>query len=303
MIYTLTLNPALDKTYRTPEFGSGSVNKVTLLRQDPGGKGINVSKLLGKLGTDNCACCLLGGRAGAEVNAMIGSYGMNCISEPITGTTRTNIKISDDTGVTTEINEVGPGFDQTGFNGLKDKLFGSIKAGDLVVLSGSLPVGAPDSIYADLITELKSKGCKTILDCSGEPFFKALEAGPYFAKPNNEELGIDDSFESAISKARELVSSGLDKVIISLGGKGAVYCDGEVCYMAETSVITPVCTTGCGDSMVAGMCYSMENGFDSKAAFEFAMACSEAAALTDGTDAPDEASVKSFIGRIVIEQV
>ncbi len=303
MIYTVTLNPALDKTFRSPDFASGSVNKVTLLRQDPGGKGINVSKLLNKLGVESCACCLLGGRAGSEVNAMLGSFGMDYIAEPISGTTRTNIKISDSKGVTTEINEVGPGFDSIGYNGLKDKLFEKVTEGDIVVLSGSLPVGAPDSIYADLIRELKAKGCKVMLDSYGKPLELALEESPFFVKPNNEELGISDNIEECIAKARELASTCVEEVIISLGSKGAVYCDKDACYVGYPADITPVCTTGCGDSMVAGMCYAKQNGLTGRDAFEFACACSEAAALTDGTDAPDEAAVRSFIGKLRIEKV
>lgn len=302
MIYTVTLNPALDKTYRSTDFAAGSVNKITLLRQDPGGKGVNVSKLLSKLGCPSCACCLLGGRAGTEVNAMLGSFGLDYIAEPITGTTRTNIKISDSTGITTELNEAGPGFDSTGFTGLKEKLYSKVKEGDIVVLSGSLPIGAPDTVYADMIGDLKAKGCKVAVDCSGKALDLALEAGPYFAKPNNEELGIAGDFEEALAKARELISMGVEKVIVSLGANGAVYCDKDICLRSYPADITPVCTTGCGDSMVAGMCYAMANDMDTRAAFEFACACSEAAAITDGSDAPECDSVNSFIGNIRIEE-
>ena len=119
--------------------------------------------------------------------------------------------------MTTEFNEAGPSFSADAYEAMTEELFERIEEGDICVISGSVPPGAPEDIYAELITALKARGCKTFLDTSGACLAKGLDAGPYFAKPNASEAGIGESIEEAIAVADTYIAKGIHSVIISLG--------------------------------------------------------------------------------------
>ena len=150
MIYTVTLNPALDKTVVIPHFRADTVNRVTNVRMDPGGKGINVSKVLAELGEASVAFGFAGGAAGQALRRMLAERGLESELYEADGETRTNLKIIDPASHTnTDINEPGPQVSATALEELLRRLLARIAPGDLVVLSGSLPAGAPADLRLD----------------------------------------------------------------------------------------------------------------------------------------------------------
>ena len=148
MIYTVTLNPAIDKTAYIPGFSAGSVNRVEAVREDAGGKGINVSKCLKALGAESVAAVILAGETGKYLETLLKREGLEILPVQTAGQTRTNLKIVDkETGENTDINEPGPNVDERVLQTLLDSLCKKLMLGDIVILSGSLPKGASPDTY------------------------------------------------------------------------------------------------------------------------------------------------------------
>ena len=145
MIYTVTLNPALDKTVEIPSFAADSVNRITTMRTDPGGKGINVSKVISKLGGQSIATGILGGDTGLAIQSALKTMGLKTSFRFTEGETRTNLKVIDPVNHTnTDINEPGVTVSEEILNGLLAQLTAGLEKGDIVVLSGSLPKTLPE---------------------------------------------------------------------------------------------------------------------------------------------------------------
>lgn len=305
MIYTLTLNPAIDVTYYSAPFVRGGLNRVKTKRRDPGGKGINVSKTLRNLGEQTCACFLSGGPAGRELYDMLIASGIECICAEIgTGNTRSNLKIVDTEGVTTEINEEGPSFDFQACAAIRKRLLEMVTPRDVVVISGKIPPSAPNDIYGTIIREITHKRVRVILDASGEALENGLRSIPFAVKPNASEAGVNADVDSALRACERFLSVGSSIALVSLGERGAVYCDRNGVYMfAEGVKIDARCTTGCGDAMTAGLAYGISVNLSPEDTFRIACACGTAAALTDGTQAPSAGSIAGFEDKIRIMRI
>ena len=303
MIYTLTLNPAIDASAHIPTpFARGGLNRLRTIRRDPGGKGINVSKTLRNLGEPTCACFLSGGAAGRELYNMLVAADIQSICAEIgTGTTRTNIKITDYEGFTTESNEDGPAFDFQACAAIRKRPLDMVTPRDVVVISGKIPPSAPTDIYRTIIREISHKNVRVILDASGEELENGLRSVPFAVKPNAAEVGISEDVDSAVKACARILSVGSAIALVSLGAKGAVYCDRSgLCLYAEGLKVDVRCVTGCGDSMAAGLAYGIANNLSAEDTVRIACACATAAALTDGTQAPSAGSIAGFEDKIRI---
>ena len=189
MIYTVTLNPALDKTVQIPSFRLGEVNRISAMRTDPGGKGINVSKVLRELGEPSVAAAILGGAAGQKIESALHALGIEGMYLFTGHETRTNLKIVDPTLHTnTDVNEPGAPADEAVLSKLLTQLTDRLRPGDLVVLSGKAPAGAPDTLYRDWILACRAAGAAVYLDAEGELLRQGVTAGPALIKPNQAEL-------------------------------------------------------------------------------------------------------------------
>jgi 1-phosphofructokinase len=226
MIYTVTLNPALDKTAQIPEFTLDSVNRISELRVDPGGKGINVSKVIAKLGGESIALAVLGGGTGKAITDALAKQAIECRAFEVEGETRTNLKVIDPKlGTHTDINEPGPEVTDAMLDSMLEELVGLLQEGDIVVLSGSLPRGAAANTYEAWVAACKKAGTKVFLDADGDKLVAGLKAHPYLTKPNEIELGAMlgrklDTDELVAEAGRELVEQGVDHVVVSMGGAG-----------------------------------------------------------------------------------
>ncbi|MBQ0041778.1 MAG: 1-phosphofructokinase family hexose kinase [Lachnospiraceae bacterium] len=188
MIITITMNPAIDKTVSVPALKVGKLNRVTGVREDAGGKGINVSKTIQSLGGKSLAVGFLGGMAGWQIANTLDKMHIEHDFVRIREATRTNLKVTGDDGFVTEINEPGPEITEDELAGLFDKLTNAIRIGDYVIISGSLPKGINTDIYDKLITLVHDKGAFAFVDADGEGLIKALSCVPDIVKPNYEEL-------------------------------------------------------------------------------------------------------------------
>ena len=239
MIYTVTLNPAIDKTVQIPRFCPGEVNRVQAVREDAGGKGINVSKCLKALGTASAAAVLLAGQTGQQIENMLAQEGLQLLPVQAQGQTRTNLKIVDGVcGKNTDINEPGPQVGANVLQTLLDSLCAKLQPGDIVVLSGSLPMGAPRDTYRRWTEKFRTLGVRVLLDADGEAMAEGVKGMPYMVKPNETELARllgqpMEQEEQIIAGGKALLKMGISNAVISLGGAGALFCWEDAVYRAE----------------------------------------------------------------------
>lgn len=309
MIYTVTLNPALDKTVTVPGLTVDEVNRIVEVREDPGGKGINVSKVIAKLGGKSCALALLGGTVGEKIKGMLERDGIDVWAFEVQGETRTNLKVVDPKLDThTDINEPGPEITIATFDDMLEALVASISRGDIVVLSGSLPKGAPVATYAAWTRACAKAGAKVFLDADGSALSHGLGARPYLAKPNDAELSrlcghelndVDDIAEEAL----RIVNGGVGRVVVSMGGAGAVIADESHVLLARSPKVPVGSTVGAGDSVVAALAYAEEQGMGLADAARLAMATGAANVMQSGTQAAERAQVDALLDRVSIESL
>ena len=309
MIYTVTLNPALDKTVTVPGLTVDEVNRIVEVREDPGGKGINVSKVIAKLGGKSCALALLGGTVGEKIKGMLERDGIDVWAFEVQGETRTNLKVVDPKLDThTDINEPGPEITIATLDDMLEALVASISRGDIVVLSGSLPKGAPVATYAAWTRACAKAGAKVFLDADGSALSHGLGAHPYLAKPNDAELSrlcgrelndVDDIAEEAL----RIVNGGVGRVVVSMGGAGAVIADESHVLLARSPKVPVGSTVGAGDSVVAALAYAEEQGMGLADAARLAMATGAANVMQSGTQAAERAQVDALLDRVSIESL
>ncbi|MCC6103396.1 MAG: 1-phosphofructokinase [Olegusella sp.] len=304
MIYTVTLNPALDKTAYIPNFTVNTVNRMSKLRIDPGGKGINVSKVISKLGGKSIAIALLGGATGSYILSALKGQGIECKPFEIGSETRTNLKVVDPKLNThTDINEPGPCVKEQDLNSVLKALTSHLKGNDIVVLSGSLPRDAPVNTYATWTRACKEAGAKVFLDADGDKLAKGIEASPYLIKPNEIELGALlgrtlDTDSKVMEAAHELVARGIKNVVVSMGANGAIFATKEQAFKAQALKVPVGSTVGAGDSVVAALAYAESNDLPVEDTIRLAMATGAANVMQSGTQAAERSAINKLIGHV-----
>ncbi len=309
MIYTVTLNPAIDKTAVISEFTAGKVNRVETLREDAGGKGINVSKCLKALGAESVAVLLLAGDAGRHLAGLLEQEGLALLCGEAQGQTRTNLKIvAPGLGQNTDINEPGPRASEEMLNNLLELLCEKLQPGDIVVLAGSLPVGAPADTYRQWTETLQEKGAKVFLDADGAAMAEGVKGKPFLIKPNETELARllgrpMETEEQILAGGRELLEMGVTQVLISLGGDGAYFLEKDRIYRAQSVKVEVKSTVGAGDSVVAAMAYGLQEGLPTEKVLPLAMAMGAASVMQSGTQAPDRALVYKLAQQVNFQEI
>ena len=256
MICTVTCNPALDCTVTLERLSVGRLNRTADSVLTPGGKGINVSRVLTALGRENTALGFAAGESGRLLDGMLAAEGVSTDFVWLAaGNTRVNVKLYADTE--TELNAPGAAVDGAALTALAEKC-SALQTGDVLCLCGSLAPGLSADTYARLLATANERGVYTVLDTSGAPFAAALTAHPWLVKPNRDELsdllGEDiRTVAQAADGATRLQTMGARNVLVSLGGEGALLCteDGRRLYLpAPDGAVRG--TVGAGDSAVAG---------------------------------------------------
>lgn len=285
MIYTVTCNPSLDYLVTVKDFEPGRTNRTESERILPGGKGINVSIMLRNLGIESTVLGFTAGFTGAQIQSRIEQMGIRTeFIEAAEGFSRINLKIKNMEG--TEINGRGPQIGEEKLQKLMS-LLGELGSGDYLVLAGSIPSSLPDTMYRDIVRELKPRGVRVIVDAEKDLLTNVLEYQPFLIKPNNHELG--EIFgttlltrEEAVPYARELRRRGAENVLVSMAGEGAVLAaaDGNV-YSAPAPGGTLINGVGAGDSMVAGFLAGWMEKQDWRHAFLMGLSAGSASAFSE----------------------
>lgn len=292
MIYTVTFNPALDYIMRVDDLQSKDINRTRSEEIYYGGKGINVSVILTRLGVENKALGFVAGFSGKQIEDMLVSDGIKTDFVHLKeGYTRINVKIKCDREL--DINANGPEIKREEVDALFEKLE-ELKSKDYLILAGSIPKALPDNMYEKILERLDGKGVNFVVDATGDLLKNVLKYKPFMVKPNHHELGeifgVEITALEDIEKyAKKLQEMGAKNVLVSRGKDGAALIDefGKVHTMGNVpgKIISSV---GCGDSMVAGFVAGYAKEKDYAYALKLGSACGNATAFSTGLATKNE---------------
>lgn len=307
MITTVSLNPAIDKTILLPEMIHGEVNRLQDAREDIGGKGINVAKILNRLGIKTQVCGFIGRKNRPRIDEFLQIENLDHKFIEAEGLTRTNTKIVElNAGVTTDFNEQGFFVNEQQIDDLVKLMESEAQTSSFVVFSGSIPQGVSTGIYRDLILTMRDR-TKTVLDADGELLLEGIKAGPYMMKPNLQELetAFDvklNTDEDIISFCKKLIKEyDIKIIIVSMGGEGSLLITDKNVFKAQPIFVTVKSTVGAGDSMIAGMLYGIQNNLILNEAFAYATACGTLAVTKEGTQTFSIDEVKEMIKKVHVD--
>lgn len=303
MIYTVTVNPALDYVLQLKQVKPGLVNRSNDVQFLAGGKGINVSQILNQLDVDNTAWGFVGGFTGQELVRQLNVKQIKSDFVQISDATRVNVKIHAEQE--TEINAAGPHISGQEVAAFKARL-ADLQAGDIVVMSGSLAPDLPVDFYQSLLPVIKEAGAEFVVDTTGQALMETLKYGPLVIKPNHHELAelFNTTFASTdemLDCASKLLEMGAQNVMISMAGDGGYLITKEHIYHANAAKGTAVNSVGAGDSMIAGFVGTYFKTKDAVEAFRMGNACGGATAFTE--DIATKSQIEAVEPQISVELV
>lgn len=297
MIYTLTLNPAVDYSMFISDVKIGRSNRSQGESVLFGGKGINVSCVLKNLGVKSKALGFVAGFTGAALENSLKQTGIDTDFVHLkSGFTRINVKLKGESE--TEINGVGPEIDEASLSELFSKLL-VLEDGDTLILSGSAPASLSSGVYAEIIESLCSKNVRFVVDAAGELLLKTLKFKPFLIKPNLSELEelVGEKLNSRdkiICAANLLIEKGAQNVLVSLGENGAVLvCQNTEVFAQKGHKGEVVNTVGAGDSTLAAFLYAEKSGFEY--ALKYANAAGAACAFSESL--PDKSQIEYVLNK------
>lgn len=290
MILTLTMNPAVDLSTATARVAPTHKLRCGPAAVHPGGGGINVARVVHRLGGEALALFPAGGPSGQRLVGLLQAEGVPLESLAIAGDTRESFAVREETsGLEYRFVLPGPALSQQEWQSALDRALALAERTELVVASGSLPPGVPADFFARLASALKERGRRLLLDTSGAPLAQALAAGVHLVKPSLRELQdctgrpLDDLPQRKAACA-ELVARGAAQIVaLSLGEHGALLVTSDGAWQAPALPVTVASTIGAGDSFAAGLALGLARGSAPPQALRLAMAAAAAALLSPGT--------------------
>lgn len=303
MIYTVTLNPSIDYIVRVEGLRLGSLNRMDSNLKLPGGKGVNVSRILNQLRIDNCALGFLGGFTGDFIQKWLEAEGSKSNFTNIADDTRINIKLKH--GEETEINGIGPIINMAEIASFFEK-FDVMKQGDIVVLSGSIPPSIGSDFYDQIIAKCEAMDVAFAIDTTGDSLLNTLRRGPFLIKPNHHELaelfGVTFSgIEDIIFYGKKCLELGAKHVIVSMAGDGALLFVEDKVYRSNTPIGAVNNSVGAGDSMIGGFIGTYTKNQDVLEAFKVAVATGSATAFS--TDLATCEAIQKLIPEVEITEI
>ncbi|MFH8614739.1 1-phosphofructokinase family hexose kinase [Streptomyces sp. NPDC017979] len=301
MMLTVTLNAALDVSYRVPALVPHAVHRVTEVRERPGGKGVNVARVLAALGHETVVTGFVGGPTGTVLRELLAPLAPHDALVPIAGTTRRTLAVVDAaTGDTTQLNEPGPVVTADEWARFLDAYGALLRDADAVAICGSLPPGIHVGAYAELVRAARAADVPVLLDTSGEPLRRGIAARPDLVKPNVDELaqltGAREPLRAALSARRR----GAHAVAASLGPEGLLAATPEGNWHARTPTPVRGNPTGAGDSTVAALLAGLVDGVPWPQRVARAVALSAATVLAPAAGEFDAAAYEQLLPRVTV---
>jgi len=306
MITTITLNPAIDTRYFIDDFQEGKLFRADKIVKSPGGKGLNVTKVLHQLGADVTATGIVGGKNGEWIREKLKERNIKEKFYICSKETRVCIAVLAKNSET-EILEASEEVEEKDIKGFEKVFAELLEKSDIITISGSLLKGVEKDYYKKLIEMINSKNRKVILDTSGATLLEGIKAKPYLIKPNFDELEYitgekisdEHKLKGAVLKLKE---SGAQNILVSMGKDGAMYF-GERNLKVTIPEIEVCNTVGSGDSTVAGFAKGLQDNMDLEETLKLAMACGMSNAQKTETGLVDIKDVESFMKQIKIEEI
>ena len=304
MIYTVTLNPSIDYIVHLPAIELGEVNRIQQDFKLPGGKGINVSRILNELEVENTALGFLGGFTGKYIEDWLEAENSKTHFTHVDEATRINVKIK--SGMETEMNGPGPNIEPAVAEEFLKQFDTLDPENDIVVLAGSKPTSLSDDYYQTIIRRLTDKGIPFLIDTTGEELKNALPYQPLLVKPNHHELAelFDTTFETdedILPYGKKLLEAGAQYAIISMAAKGAILFTPEGVYHGTVPKGVLKNSVGSGDSMIAGFVGTYTKTHDPLEAFKVSIACGSATAFAD--DLAKREEIDALVKQVTISQL
>jgi 6-phosphofructokinase 2 len=307
MIYTITLNPILDRIVEVEELMYDDVNVVVEEKKYPGGKGIDVSRVIKELGGQSLAMGFVGGYNGLEIVGRLVNEGVMCDFTKIHNETRAHITIFQrKKKLQTLLGTLCPEISQIEVDEFFRKVQ-EIPANSYAIISGNIPQGMSDSFYAQLITTLKERDVKVILDTDEEALKRGADAGPYLLKPNIHEFSRlvktnVSEIEDIIKYARPYEDK-IKYIVVSMGAKGVVGISKEGNYHVIPPKINVRSSIGAGDSLVAGIIFALSENTPFEDALLLGVACGTASALNPGSDLCNKNDIDMIKKDVLIKKI
>lgn len=309
-VVTLTMNPALDLSTAVAEVAPFTKLRCGTMRRDPGGGGINVARVVTRLGGQATAIFPVGGSVGMLLERLVKAEGVESHSISISGDTREDFTVFErKTGNQFRFVTQGPQLSDAEWQDCLDAFVNAAAGAAYAVVSGSLPPGVSDVLFALAAKKMKSLGVKLALDTTGEGLKAALEGGVAVVKPNQREfsdlLGLSSPDVDALTAAsRELVVNGrAEAVALSLAEEGAILVTRDRAWRAQAPHVEAVSTVGAGDSFLGAMIWSLTSGEDWREAFRIGVAAGSAALLSPGTDLAHPEAVRRLLPQVRISEI
>jgi 1-phosphofructokinase family hexose kinase len=312
VILTVTLNAAIDRTVAVPNFRLGQRHRAVEARSIAGGKGVNIARALRLLGRPVIAAGLTGGATGTRLLEQLRGESVLTAFTRIAGESRTNLAVIDPTsGEQTEINDRGPEVSAEEVELFVERLLYLAQGASICVLAGSVPPGAPDDLYARLVTELRALGVLTILDAEGEPMRAGLRAGPAVVAPNvteaEEAAGheFNDADDLALGLTGLLEMGAGEAIITSETGCVASVGEGAKRRRLEARIdqLEPVVTVGSGDCFLAGYVAARYEGAAPRECLAFGVACGAESTQHFGAGTLDRREVERLLPRVEVSEL
>lgn len=306
MIYTVTLNPALDRTIHVDGLKPFDANRIRREERYAGGKGIDVSRALKELDVESVALGFVGGFAGKELEGRLLNEGIANDFTPINGETRVNVIIHDlSNDLETSLLAQGPEVQPFEIVNLVEKIE-QLTRPEFVIVSGSLPPGVNAEIYRKILEIARRKGARTVLDTDGQAFVVGLKARPTVVKPNIFELSryaqeeVRDQL-AILRWAGRIQSSGVEYVLVSMGAEGIILVSERVRLHARPPKVEVKSTIGAGDSAVAGFVYGLVQGKELSEALRWSVAAGTAAVMCSGSGVCRWTDTKALVEQVTVQ--
>ncbi|MFF1451845.1 1-phosphofructokinase family hexose kinase [Streptomyces sp. NPDC058274] len=304
MILTVTLNTALDITYRVRSLTPHTSHRVTEVTERPGGKGLNVARVLAALGHEVTATGFAGGATGAAVRDRLAHCaGVVDALLPVAGPTRRTIAVADTaTGDTTQLNEPGPTITSAEWAAFHEVYEDLLRSASAIALCGSLPPGVPVGAYAGLVRAARAAGVPVLLDTSGEPLRRGIAARPDIVKPNADELAELTGSHDPLQATRDARRRGAHTVVASLGAQGLLAVNAEGRWRAAPPRRVRGNPTGAGDSAVAGLLSGLVERLPWPERLARAVALSAATVLAPAAGEFDHSAYEELLDRVSVTE-
>ncbi|MFF8727939.1 1-phosphofructokinase family hexose kinase [Streptomyces sp. NPDC015171] len=302
MILTVTLNTALDITYRVRSLRPHTTHRVSEVVERPGGKGVNVARVLAALGHEATVTGFAGGATGEVVRERLSAVpGVTDALVPVAGATRRTIAVVDELfGDTTQLNEPGPQIEPAEWGAFLDRYEELVPRASAVALCGSLPPGVPVGAYANLVRGARAHGVPVLLDTSGEPLRRGVAARPDIIKPNTGELAELTGSHDPLRATQDARRRGAHAVVASLGADGLLAVTPEGRWRAAPPSPVHGNPTGAGDSAVAALLSGLVHRRPWPERLTHAVALSAATVRSATAGDFDRVSYEELLGRVAV---